>query len=515
VRDYPAQPYGRECRNKDAVRLARQLVLHVCLTGALSAGVGTVLALWSGASAAQLDRMERTRRTAVLVAAAIEAPRAREALAGNATAAQELRAQAERIVGSGEGVTAISIAPLADPTVAPMLGLASAAPSQGPSRSLPALMEQALRAGGLAVEPLAGDGARAYRAVVVVRDARDVAAALAILDLAAPAAVATPLGLWPLILAMTLAGAFAALARRRFAAPIAAITESIDATRTAAPVGSFQHLATAVADLAAQSKRLEHELDDRVRVRTRELEAHCRLKDEMAANTVHELRTPLTTILASLGIVVDNIAETEDERRMFLGNALVAARHLMFLCNDILDTAAFEAGKLRMEIGECDIGSVLEETASLMGPIALSRSINLRVEPCAEPLLARGDRNRVLQVIFNLVSNAVKYSRTDGSVLVRAQRAGNSVAIEVEDDGIGVPVASRGKLFTKFSRVHAESSSVSGTGIGLYLCRVLVEHMEGSIGFDERGDGPGSVFWFTLPVWRAAKRESALAAPAR
>lgn len=495
------------------MRVARQFVLHVCLAGALSAGVGIGLALWSGATAATGSGQRAAHHTATLVAAAFDADQADAALRGDARAAEQMRERAARLAREA-GAFAIHLAPLADPTVAPMLPLWSSATVNGPTRSPFELIARALREGGTAIEPL-GQDPRLQRAVIAVRDRKDVAHALAIIDLAVPDLTPTPLGAWPLVLGLTLAGAFAAAARRRFAAPLASIEREVAVRAARGVPENPEQLAAAVAELAVAAQRVDDELEERVRVRTRELETQCRVKDEITANTVHELRTPLTTILASLGIVVDGIAETDEERQQFLGNALVASRHLMFLCNDILDTAAYEAGKLHMDIGECAVAEVLQEVDSLMRPIAISRGVELHVVPCSEPLAARADRNRMLQVIFNLVSNAVKYSRQSGHVIVRAQRAGNSLAIEVEDDGLGVPVASRDKLFTKFSRMHTESSSVSGTGIGLYLCRVLVEHMQGSIGFDERSDGPGSVFWFTLPLVRGKKADLLAARSAR
>jgi len=317
---------------------------------------------------------------------------------------------------------------------------------------------------------------------------------------------------WPLAFGLALTGVLAAWVRRRFCRPLAAIeaTTAQALAGDAAPTATA--LASAVAELAAAARRAQSSIDEQVATRTQKLATHAQQQEEQVAHTVHELRTPLTTILASLSILDDGVAETEAERESFLRNAITATRHMTFLCNDILDTAAFEAGRLRMDIGPCDVQEILVEAENIMRPIAISRDIALCVEAPHERRTVSGDRSRILQVIFNLVGNAVKYSRDRGRVTLRAQQAANVLAFEVEDDGIGVPVAARSKLFTKYGRVHAPGATVPGTGIGLYLCRILVEHMGGTIGFDEREGGTGSVFWFTLPLHTSVPATTALAA---
>ena len=117
--------------------------------------------------------------------------------------------------------------------------------------------------------------------------------------------------------------------------------------------------------------------------------------------------------------------------------------------------------------------------------------------------MAIADRARVLQVLFNLLGNALKYSRPRCHVTLRVDSDRDSVRFEVTDDGIGVPAASRDKLFTKFGRAHGSDASAAGTGIGLYLSRILVEHMRGAIGYHAAAGGQGSTFWFTLPLQRS------------
>ena len=235
--------------------------------------------------------------------------------------------------------------------------------------------------------------------------------------------------------------------------------------------------------------------------RTRRLEERIRDKDELLTNTVHELRNPLSTVLASLGMLQDGHAETPEEQKSFLTQASTAARHLTFLLNDLLDTAAFDAGKLSLRMRRCDLREITTDAERLLNPLALARGVRLVIEHPTEDLAVIGDQGRILQVIFNLVSNALKYSPDAGVVVLRAITTRTGAIFEVEDEGTGIPTAARDSLFTRFTRIESpESVGTRGTGIGLHVSRMLVELMNGSIGFRERDKDSGSVFWFSLPM---------------
>ncbi|MEZ5967339.1 MAG: HAMP domain-containing sensor histidine kinase [Planctomycetota bacterium] len=480
------------------MRVARSLFLHVCLGGALGAGLGSGLATWSSGQAAATAAREHALDVAWAVGAALPTDSVEAALALRPDAAAKLEAAARRTAGKvglarsvhlalprSTGLTAVRLAGEADPDLA---------------NDVTTLASQVLHDR----QPACGTRTGAIPQLAATPILSSSGVPLAVLVLGYAPTGSTPLSVWPLVIGLFVAAAVASIVRHRFVRAIASIeATTIDPGNPNAPADATA-LAERVARLAQKASLGETELEQRVRARTLEVTQQSRMQEEQVANTVHELRTPLTTIMASLSILRDGVAETEDERQQFLDNAMTATRHMTFLCNDILDTAAFEAGKLRIDIMPCDVQDLLTEAESIMRPIAMSRDIELRVDAPAEPVAASADRARVLQVVFNLVGNAVKYSRPNGHVVLRAQRAGNCMAFEVEDDGIGVPVAARGHLFTKFSRLHDKDSTVPGTGIGLYLCRILVEHMGGSIGFDEREGGTGSVFWFTLPLPRSS-----------
>jgi len=224
-------------------------------------------------------------------------------------------------------------------------------------------------------------------------------------------------------------------------------------------------------------------------------------KDEAVSGMVHELRTPLTTITASLDMIHEGFAAEPEELSAFLEQASIAARHMSFLINDVLDSAAVDAGRLRMDIADWNLSEVLMQITKIMHPLAAVRSIDLITCPPPSEVIVRGDHGRILQVVFNLVSNAIKYSPEGSRIELQTAATPLGAVIEVVDEGIGVPIDARKKLFSKYHRPHsAESSDAVGTGIGLYLAKILVERMGGAIGYENRDDAQGSIFWVTLPL---------------
>ena len=203
------------------------------------------------------------------------------------------------------------------------------------------------------------------------------------------------------------------------------------------------------------------------------------------------------------------VAKAPEDQKIFLDQAAVATRHLTFLINDVLDSAAFEAGKLTLDLRRCFLREITQDVERLMVPLAKARGVELVIDHPLDNLAVVGDQGRILQVIFKLLSNSVKYSAERSIVVLRAIATSAGAVFEVEDQGMGVPLAARKSLFTRFAKVHSpESPGAPGNGIGLYVSRMLVELMNGSIGFRERDEGTGSIFWFTLPIAPADFRPS-------
>lgn len=218
------------------------------------------------------------------------------------------------------------------------------------------------------------------------------------------------------------------------------------------------------------------------------------------AETAHELRTPLTSVITALDLLREDMDLAPADRDMFLQQAAVAARHMAFLINDLVDAAALAAGKLSLHLRPHHVRDVAVDVDQVMGLTAQSRDIELAVMVPPEGIVVQGDRSRILQVLFNLVGNAIKYSAPGSTVLLLVSTAAPWCQFEVIDEGSGIPAELRDRLFGRFARgADPERSRTHSSGLGLYVCRRLVELMQGGIGFRPRPDG-GSVFWFCLPL---------------
>ncbi|MGE3174935.1 MAG: sensor histidine kinase [Planctomycetota bacterium] len=227
--------------------------------------------------------------------------------------------------------------------------------------------------------------------------------------------------------------------------------------------------------------------------------AGLRRREEQLANTAHELRTPLTAVTTAIELLRDGYATSPEDWSMFLDQATVAARHMAFLINDVVDLAALECGRISLHVRQQRVQELVFDVAQVMQLTAQQRNVELRIEEPPEDLLVQADRGRFLQVVFNLIGNAIKFSDQGDLVhlIINVDEAG--VTFEVHDQGPGVEPEHRERLFTRFGRVHDRSRpAIGGTGLGLHVCKLLVDHMGGQIGHRPR-EGHGSVFWFSLP----------------
>ncbi len=224
-------------------------------------------------------------------------------------------------------------------------------------------------------------------------------------------------------------------------------------------------------------------------------------KSEFLSAMSHELRTPLNAILGFGQLLQFNpkepLSETQDSSVNLI---LKGGSHLLELINDILDLARIEAGKVELSIEDVSILSVVEDSLSLVSELAANRNIAIDIDQPVEKIdRIRADFTRIKQVLLNLLSNAIKYNRDDGKVTIRLQQSGSYYQrISIIDSGMGIAENLRGDLFKPFNRLGAESTDIEGTGIGLVVCKQLVESMGGHIGMESQV-GIGSTFWFELP----------------
>jgi signal transduction histidine kinase/CheY-like chemotaxis protein len=246
------------------------------------------------------------------------------------------------------------------------------------------------------------------------------------------------------------------------------------------------------ATIAVENLRLH----DEIKKANTLLQEYDRLKSEFVGIVAHDFRRPLMAIRGFAELVLEEEDLPPETRREFMGTVISETDHLALLANDTLLITQIETGQLSFNFREVDVGPFLLEAV----PLGLSEHSVLMDVPTAFPKIW-ADPDRLRQVLTNLVSNAVKYSPSGDSIVVRArERGAQHIVIEVVDHGLGIPPEQIGKLFQKFARVRTEDHlKVSGTGLGLYICRLIVEGHGGQI-WVESEPGKGSTFGMSLPI---------------
>jgi signal transduction histidine kinase len=221
---------------------------------------------------------------------------------------------------------------------------------------------------------------------------------------------------------------------------------------------------------------------------------------DFIATVSHELRTPMTAVLGAAKTLLRNdIDLTPERRRELLEMIGVQGTRLTQITEEILLANRLDRGDLRIEANRLDLGELVRATVEAMRP-RLPSSISLTTKLEGNGGAAVGDRNRVEQVLVNLLDNAIKYSPDGGAVVVSTARVPEAVRVTVEDHGIGVPTTEQSAIFEKFYRADPHLRQVpGGTGLGLYISRELVHRMGGRIGVRSR-PGTGSTFFFELPA---------------
>ncbi|HRP08068.1 MAG TPA: ATP-binding protein, partial [Gemmatimonadales bacterium] len=256
--------------------------------------------------------------------------------------------------------------------------------------------------------------------------------------------------------------------------------------------------------------------------KNRELQRATQLKSEFLANMSHELRTPLNAIIGFSDLMLsEGLGPLEEQQKEFLESILRNGRHLLGLINSVLDLSKIEAGRMELKIEPCDVREsvtgAVTDTASLRSAKAQECIIDL---PTDTDLEVRADGVRVRQILFNLLSNASKFTGDGGRITVSVVRTAapmpeqvptraastprlvprDVVWFSVSDSGVGIRPEDMPKLFQEFSQVDSSTTrAAQGTGLGLALCKRFVEMHGGQIGV-ESIFGKGSTFWFILPV---------------
>jgi signal transduction histidine kinase len=247
-------------------------------------------------------------------------------------------------------------------------------------------------------------------------------------------------------------------------------------------------------------------------------------KSEFLANMSHELRTPLNHILGFTELIVDGqFGDLNAMQKEYLTDVLQSGKHLHALINDILDLSKVDAGKLGLELSEVDLKGLLEHSMVLIKEKALKHGIQTHLDVNGTPDMISADERKLKQIMYNLLSNAAKFTKDGGEIRVKAKwrpsdndmqadaEKGCSkghVAISVQDTGLGLKKTDLERIFGSFEQVeNSTSRKYHGTGLGLSLARKFVELHGGRIWAESQGQGKGSTFCFTIPVEKNATVE--------
>jgi signal transduction histidine kinase len=280
-----------------------------------------------------------------------------------------------------------------------------------------------------------------------------------------------------------------------------------------------------------ESERLNRELEQRVAERTAELEAAVRKqiemgeqlreadrrKDEFLATLAHELRNPLAPVRNAAAVL--RLKGTNDADLLWCHDVIERqTRHLSRLVDDLLDVSRITQGKIRLRLENVDLGSIVTGAVETSQPIIDAHRHELVVSLPERPVAVSGDRERLTQVVANLLNNAAKYQNEQGRIELSARREGGDAVIVVRDRGIGISAQMLPRVFDLFSQEErASDHSQGGLGVGLSLVKKLVELHGGTVRAESTGIGQGSAFVLRLPCLAEDRRpdgdDTAIAAP--
>ncbi|MDH5360779.1 MAG: ATP-binding protein [Gammaproteobacteria bacterium] len=265
---------------------------------------------------------------------------------------------------------------------------------------------------------------------------------------------------------------------------------------------------------ATESKLLFHKdnLEALVDARTQELEGALRLaeqanitKSEFVSTVSHELRTPLTSIKAALGLINGGaVGSFPKKMQMMLDIAESNTGRLIYLINDLLDIQKIESGKIDFDFSDVDVHEILRRAVNNASAHASNNGVDINIKSDYSVDTVFTDAERLLQVIDNVLSNAIKFSTKNDVIDINVKDLGAEIKISVADHGDGIPLAFQDKLFDKFTQADAsDTRSYGGTGLGMNISRSIMLELQGSIDFTS--SNAGTTFWVEIPKQPGAK----------
>ena len=256
--------------------------------------------------------------------------------------------------------------------------------------------------------------------------------------------------------------------------------------------------------LSLRTRQLEKSLTEIAKA-NKELKRLDKLKDEFISTVSHELRTPLTSIRGAIGLVAQSVVPLgSDAYRQLVDTAQQNCERLSQLINDLLDVQKFEAGKFVLQLKPLDLFELCQTAVHGIQSYALRYQVHVETQLLQQPpVMVQADPLRLRQVLDNLLSNAVKFSPPESTVILRLSLQNETVLVEVIDQGQGIPDQFKPRIFEKFSQADAsDSRSKEGTGLGLTICKRIIESHGGQIGFSST-EHVGTQFWIRLARYAA------------
>ncbi|MBC8270196.1 MAG: PAS domain S-box protein, partial [Rhodospirillaceae bacterium] len=238
-------------------------------------------------------------------------------------------------------------------------------------------------------------------------------------------------------------------------------------------------------------------------------------KSEFVSTVSHELRTPLTSIKGALGLIrAGAIGDLPDKLKSMLDIAYNNSERLVLLINDILDMEKIQSGEMHFNMKPMDATALAKSAIEANQGYGAQHGVTFVLTGMDEEAFVHGDVDRLMQVMSNLMSNAVKFSPAQGSVEISVTRKGDIIRVTVSDKGPGIPENFRRRIFSRFSQADSsDTRQKSGTGLGLSISKAIIEDHGGTIGFDSV-EGKGTTFFFELPELKELT-ETRIAQPVR
>lgn len=270
------------------------------------------------------------------------------------------------------------------------------------------------------------------------------------------------------------------------------------------------HVAVAIDNARAYQdlEKLAQSLEERIKERTADLQSANerlkeldRLKSAFVSIVSHELRTPMTSIKGLVENMMDGLTGSLNERQSFyLSRVKHNIERLTRMINDLLDLSRIEAGKMELQCNAVNVGSLGREVVELLQPLAKERQLTLHAEIIDPIPLIQADRDKLFQILTNLITNAIKFTEPTGTIHVSVeQQEDGSLSTSIQDTGCGIPIEEQQTIFERFYRGQTSDVKNRGAGLGLAITKSLVELHSGSIWVSST-PGEGSQFCFNIPA---------------